>query len=127
MSTRLRVAAAALACLGLATACVRTTEGTVAMTTEPGPPLEQRETTARPTTSPTPGVPAPANAMRMTCDEFTDLDVETRLAVVREILATGESMFGPLGAEFAASMANTICQFMPDTSVYEVLIGSPPP
>ena len=53
MKTHVRVTAAALILAGLATGCSRTTEGTVAMTTEPGP-----RTTSRPSSSPTiPGLP----------------------------------------------------------------------
>src|SRR3954449_10900409 len=40
MRTHLRVTAAALIFVGLATGCSRTTEGSVAQTTEPGPPIE---------------------------------------------------------------------------------------
>lgn len=119
MNKPLRVAAA-LMCVGLAAACVRTTEGTVAMTTQPGAPLDS----SRSTTSP--GV-APSDAMTMSCGEFIDLDAEDRLAVVDEILATGASVFGPLGQEFASSMAHTMCQFLPGSTVYEILMGAPPP
>ena len=42
MKTHVRVGAAALILVGLATGCSRTTEGTVAMTTEPGPPISAR-------------------------------------------------------------------------------------
>lgn len=151
MNTPLRVSAAALICLGVATACVRTTEGDVAMTTEPGGPLTTTtRTTTRtttpttttprtttsgspttspgaPPTSPTSAVPAPANALTMKCSEFIELDQATRLAVVKEILANEESSFGVLGEEFAESIANTMCQFMKESTVREVLSGSPPP
>jgi hypothetical protein len=63
----------------------------------------------------------------MACSEFVNLDQATRLAVVRAILAGQDSVFGPMGAEFASSMANTMCQFLPDSTVREVLTGSPPP
>jgi hypothetical protein len=63
----------------------------------------------------------------MKCSEFTKLDNDERLAVVKEILEQSKSAFGPLGDEFAESMANTMCQFLHDETVYEVLTGSPPP
>ena len=113
VKTHLRVAATALIglaiVLGLTTACQRTTEGTVAQTTEPGPPLPSAPTTTSgrpgipglpeipgipipniplPTRNTNvPEVPAPPNATSMTCGEYNDLDEATRVAVVREILA----------------------------------------
>lgn len=63
----------------------------------------------------------------MTCDEFVGLDQATRLAVVKEILANEQSSLGVLGEEFAESIANTMCQFMPTSTVREILSGSPPP
>jgi hypothetical protein len=114
MGSPLRVVAAALMCVGL-TACVRTTAGSVAMTTEPDNPTS--------TSSP---IPASPGAMNMKCDEFTKLDQPKRRAVVKQILATESSPFGPLGDEFAESMASTMCQFMPDRTVHEILTGSRP-
>ena len=110
VKTHLRVAATALIglaiVLGLTTACQRTTEGTVAQTTEPGPPLPSAPTTTSgrpgipglpeipgipipniplPTRNTNvPEVPAPPNATSMTCGEYNDLDEATRVAVVRE-------------------------------------------
>src|SRR5215211_1747636 len=97
----LLVVAVALICLGLITGCERTTGGTVAMTTEPGPATTTRSTTttSRPTTSvptrtsPTSEVPAPPNASTMTCSEYSDLDEATQLAVLRAILADENTMF----------------------------------
>lgn len=132
MGVPVRVVATAVMCLGLA-ACVRTTEGSVAMTTEPGgatststspPTTTSRTRTSAPES--TSEVPAPSNATRMKCDEFTKLDQPERLAVVKEIIDQENSPFGALGDEFAESMASTMCQFMPDQTVREVLTGSPP-
>jgi hypothetical protein len=109
----------------------------VTIVTEPGGPI----TTSTPITTPTPttttptptttttttsGVPAPANATTMKCDEFTQLGKPQRLAVVKQILQNNKSVFGPLGDDFAESMASTMCQFMTEETVYEVLTGSPP-
>jgi hypothetical protein len=72
-------------------------------------------------------VPAPGNALTMTCKEFAGLDDATRKAVVKAILAEEtHSPFGVLGVEFAESMATTMCQFLPDSTVREVLMGTPP-
>jgi hypothetical protein len=135
MSNPLRLVATMLMCVGL-TSCVRTTEGSVAMTTEPGGSTStSTSSSASPTTSrtrtsspqSTSEVPAPAGAMTMKCDEFTKLDQAERVAVVKEIVSQENSPFGQLGDEFAETMASTMCQFMPDATVREVLMGSTPP
>lgn len=131
--------AAALVCLGLVTGCVRTTTGTVAQTTEPGPPL----TTSRPTPTalpelpipfplPTrrtdlPEVPAPPNALTMKCSAFLDLDEATQLAVIRAILAAQDNPLGPDGEVVGQLMVDPLCQFLPDATVNEVLLGGSPP
>jgi hypothetical protein len=143
MKTHVRVGAAALILVGLATGCSRTTEGTVAMTTEPGPPLTS-EPTSRPTIpglpefelpdipglpgfpgSDVPDVPAPPNAQTMTCDEYIGLDEATQKAVVRAIL-TEEGITDKMAEMTAMLMAGAMCQFMPDLTVSEVVSGSPP-
>ena len=147
MKTHVRVAAAALILAGLAAGCSRTTEGTVAMTTEPGPRTTSRPTsTALPSIpglpdielpdidipgipglpgSDVPEVPAPPNAETMTCEEYAALDEATQLAVIRAILAADGSV--NQSAEMTASiMAGAMCQFMPGLTVSEVVSGSPP-
>jgi hypothetical protein len=63
----------------------------------------------------------------MKCSEFTQLPKPQRQAVVKEILQNNNSVFGPLGADFAETMATTMCQFTTEETVYQVLTGSPPP
>jgi hypothetical protein len=148
MKTHLRVTAAALILLAATTACQRTTEGSVAMTTEPGPPLTaspRTPSTAFPSIPglpnipipdiPIPGfprntdlpkVPAPPNALTMTCKEFNDLDEATRLAVIRAILAKENNPLGPNGEGVGQMLAEAACQFLPSATVSEVLLGSPP-
>jgi len=133
MGMPVRVAAIAALCLALS-ACVKTTEGSVAMTTESGAPLTTTSrpsstTTSRPSGTAAPPtsseVPAPPNAMTMTCKEFTQLDEPTRLAVVKQVTSGGNSAFGPFGDQFAETMANTMCEFMPERTVREILTGTP--
>jgi hypothetical protein len=148
MKTHVRVGAAALIVVGLATGCSRTTEGTVAMTTEPGPPITSGPTaTALPTIPGLPGfeipdipglpsipglpgsdipdVAAPPNAQTMTCEEYVDLDEATQKAVIRAILT--EDGVTSEEAEFTAMiMAGAMCQFLPGLTVSEVVSGSPP-
>lgn len=37
----------------------------------------------------------------------------------------GNSAFGPFGDQFSETMANTMCEFMPDRTVREILTGTP--
>jgi hypothetical protein len=151
MKTHLRVTAATVVGLGvvfggLTTACQRTTEGSVAQTTQPGPPLTSQPTTSssKPSTPglpdiqipniplPTrntnvPEVPAPANSLEMTCQEFADLDEATRVAVVRAILAQRDNPLGPDGEFVGQILADAACQFLPTATVSEVLMGASPP
>jgi hypothetical protein len=145
MKTHVRMGAATLIVIGLATGCQQTTEGSVAMTTEPGPDLTSEPTaTAEPTIPGLPGfeipdipglpglpgsdvpdVPPPPNAQTMKCDEFADLDEATQKAVVRAIL-TEDGQTDETAEMTALLMAGAMCQFMPDLTVSEVVSGSPP-
>lgn len=151
--TRVRLTAATMvglaAVLGATTACQRTTEGTVAQTTEPGPPISSDDPTSPddpgipglpglpdieipnlplPTrNTDVPEVPAPANALDMTCEEYNELDEATRVAVVREILAQEGNPLGPDGEFVGQILADAACQFLPTATVSEVLMGGSPP
>lgn len=130
--------------VGVTTACQRTTEGSVAMTTEPGPPLTSPAPTAMPSIPglpdfeipglplPTrdtdvPVVPPPPNAVSMTCEEFNGLDEATRLAVIRAILEQENNPLGPNGEGIGQMLAEAACQFLPSATVSEILLGKPPP
>ena len=139
------MAGAALILAGLTAGCERTTPGTVAMTTQPGPPINS-PSTKTPTTVPglpgipipdipipgfprntdVPVVPAPPNALTMTCTDFNKLDEATRLAVIRAILAQENNPLGPNGESVGQMLAEAACQFLPQATVSEVLMGKPP-
>jgi hypothetical protein len=141
------MAAAALLLAGLTAGCERTTSGTVAMTTEPGPPITS--TTRRPSATvpglpnipiptipnipipgfpntPVPVVPAPPNAQTMSCSDFNKLDQATQLAVVRAILAKQNNPLGPNGESIGQMLVAAACQFLPQATVSQVLTGGPP-
>jgi hypothetical protein len=155
MRTHLRVTAAALIFVGVATGCSRTTEGTVAQTTQPGPPINSP---SRPTATaepfpgipglpnipglpqipgiPLPGngnlpdVPAPANWETMKCSEYTKLDEATQRAVIKAILKEkgGAQQGQGQEAELVATLlATTMCGFLPSAVVKEVVLGGSPP
>ena len=139
------MAGAALILAGLTAGCERSTPGTVAMTTQPGPPINS-PSTKTPTTVPglpgipipdipipgfprntdVPVVPAPPNALTMTCTDFNKLDEATRLAVIRAILAQENNPLGPNGESVGQMLAEAACQFLPQATVSEVLMGKPP-
>ena len=154
MRTRVRLTAATMvgvaALLGATTACGRTVEGTVAQTTEPGPPISSDGDPGMPGMPGLPGlpglpdieipnlplptrstdvptVPAPPNALDMSCEEFSGLDEATRLAVVREILSQEGNPLGPDGEFVGQILADAACQFLPSAMVSEVLLGGSPP
>lgn len=152
MRTDLRVAAAALILAGLATGCSRTTEGAVAQTTEPGPPIESpsRTPSAEPGFPGIPGlpnipglpqipgfpmpgntnvpeVPAPANWETMKCSDYTKLDEAEQRAVIKAILEQQGGQQGPESEMVAALMATTMCGFLPSAVVKEVVTGGSPP
>jgi hypothetical protein len=144
MRTHVWVAGAALILAATTAGCERTTPGTVAMTTQPGPPITS--TTRTPTTVPglpgipmpsipipgfprntdVPVVPAPPNALTMKCSEFNKLDEATRLAVIRAILAQGNNALGPNGESVGQMLVEAACQFLPQATVSEVLTATPP-
>jgi hypothetical protein len=146
MRTQVWVALAALILAGLTVGCERTTPGTVAMTTQPGPPINTPTTRTPQSTVPglpgipipnipipgfprntdVPVVPAPPNALTMTCSEFNKLDEATRLAVIRAILAQDNNPLGPNGESVGQMLAEAACQFLPQATVSEVLMGTPP-
>ncbi|MGE2731871.1 hypothetical protein ACQI4F_20585 [Mycolicibacterium vaccae] len=150
MTTHARVTAATLigltVALGLTTACTRTTEGAVAQTTQPGAPLTSVPDPSSPQMPSIPGlpdftipnvplptggtevpdVPAPANALDMTCAEFIELDEATKRAVVRAIIAENGTLFGSEGSFIEQVLADAGCQLMPTSKVSDVLVGSLP-
>lgn len=143
MKTHVRVTAAVLLLVGVTTACGRTTEGSVAMTTEPGPPLNSPTPRASPSipglpdiglpniplptrNTDVPVVPAPPNALSMKCEEYTGLDEATQVAVIREILKQENNPLGPDGEGIGQMLVDAACQFLPSATVNEVLMGKPP-
>lgn len=150
MGTHLRAGtAAALMVVGFvvsATGCARTTPGTVAMTTEPGPPLSAPSETPStgspgipglpsipglpqipglplPGNTSVPEVPAPANATTMKCSEYTKLDEATQLAVIKAILAEKGGNTGQEQQMVALILATSMCTFLPSAVVKEVVTG----
>jgi hypothetical protein len=137
------VAGAALILAGVTVGCERTTPGTVAMTTQPGPPISTTRTPRAmpglpgipipnipipgfPGNTNVPVVPAPPNALTMQCSDFNKLDQATQLAVIRAILAQQNNPLGPNGESVGQMLAEAACQFLPQATVSEVLTGSPP-
>ncbi|MHA3018850.1 hypothetical protein ACXPWS_01095 [Mycobacterium sp. BMJ-28] len=138
MTTSRVLAATGLTALVLLAGCARTTEGSVAMTTVPGPALSTTTsapgttTRARPSTpgSPrtsVPDVPAPPGALTMTCRDYTSLDEATQKAVVNAILQQEQSILSPDNIDVAKTLADAVCQFLSDSTVSEVLLGGPVP
>ena len=122
MRTRVLLTAALFVVATAVAGCDRTTEGTVAMTTEAGPPL--RSSTSRPTSSP---APPPGDAFSLTCKQYVGLDEASRRAVVQEILQDQTSVLSPGDADIAKTLADAVCTCLPDSTVAEILLGETPP
>jgi hypothetical protein len=132
MRTRVLVAAATFVVAGAISGCDRTTTGTVAMTTQPGP--STRTSTSRPSTSSprtstprTPSQAPPGDAASVTCADYVDLDDDAKTALIEEILTDETSVLGPDDAEIAKTLADAVCTFLPDSTVSEILLGETPP
>jgi hypothetical protein len=63
----------------------------------------------------------------MTCSEYVDLDPDTQTAVIAEILTQEGSVMGPQQAEIAKTLADAVCQFLPTSTLSEILLGGTPP
>jgi len=134
MRTCVLVAAALFVVATAVAGCDRTTEGTVAMTTEAGPPL-QSSTPSRPTPSSprttlprtSAPVPPPGDAFSITCKQYVGLDEASRAGVVEEILKDQTSVLSPGDADIAKTLADAVCTFLPDSTVAEILLGETPP
>lgn len=129
------LAVASVTALVLLAGCARTTDGSVAMTTEPGPAMTTRPTaTSTPSTAPhtprgsaVPDVPAPPDALTMTCGDYNKLDPATQQAVINAILEQDQSALSPDNIDVAKTLADAVCQFLTDSTVSEVLLGGPVP
>ena len=93
----------ALLATALATGCTRTTTGTLAQTTEPGPEL--------------------VDAQSITCGEYAELDEQSQLAVVDELIGKRDNPLGDQGTAVAKTLADAICEYLPASRLSEVLLG----
>lgn len=105
MRTRV-VTAAMLIAVALTTGCVRTTPGTVAQTTEPRPPGPDPQT--------------------VTCSEYLELDEDVKISVIEEIVSGGDTPFGQRSGVVAKTLADTLCELLPQAPLSRLLMGGPP-
>jgi hypothetical protein len=138
MGTHVRTTAAAVVLIaGIAglTGCSHMTTGTATMRPQPVPetrrtaaPTVPRTTTARPTTPRTSSdVPAPSNSLTMSCKDYLELDQNTRRAVIDKILEQHGGGLGGDESDITKTLADAVCQFLPTSTVSEILVGGPVP
>lgn len=96
-------AAAALLSAGLLAGCTQTVTGTVAMTTEPGPPVPDAQT--------------------VTCREYGDLAEDAQLAIIGELMDAGTGRAGSQRTKVAKTLADAICDVLPTARLSEILVG----
>lgn len=115
----LRTVTSALLLIGGIAGCSHMTPGTVAMTTESGP------TTRGSTESTTPRTES--DALTITCKDYLVLDDAAQTAIVAEILAQQGSVLGSANSDATKTLADAVCQFLPKSTVKEILVGGPVP
>ncbi|KUI35173.1 hypothetical protein AU195_09755 [Mycobacterium sp. IS-1496] len=94
---------AALLCAGVLAGCTQTVTGTVAQTTEPGPPIP--------------------DATTVTCKEYLGLEEDAQLAIVGELVAEGSGRLSNQRAVVAKTLADAICEVLPSAKLSDILIG----
>jgi hypothetical protein len=62
----------------------------------------------------------------MTCKEYNGLDADTQLAVIQKIVSQDGSVIGQQNIEIAKTLADAMCQFMPSSTVSQLLLAGPP-
>lgn len=94
---------AALLCAGFLTGCTQTVTGTVAQTTEPGPPIP--------------------DATTVTCREYSGLAEDAQLAIVGELMKGSSGRSGNQRTVVAKTLADAICEVLPSAKLSDILIG----
>jgi hypothetical protein len=98
-----RLTVAALLSAGLLAGCTQTVTGTVAQTTEPGPPIP--------------------DATTVTCKEYSGLEEDAQLAIVGELMKESSGRSGNQRTVVAKTLADAICKVLPTAKLSDILVG----
>ncbi|MFS0901108.1 hypothetical protein [Mycolicibacterium litorale] len=98
-----RLAMGLLLSAGLLAGCTQTVTGTVAQTTEPGPPIP--------------------DATSVTCKEYAALEEDAQLAIIGELMKEGSGGAGSQRTVVAKTLADAICEVLPSARLSDILIG----
>jgi hypothetical protein len=134
MKSYVWAAATAVLVTGLLAGCSHTVQGTATragtpdMTTATRIPSPSTRTpsTSRSTPSRTPSAQPPGDAMTTTCKQYTKLSTDDQQAVIEAIIEHEGSPLGPENLDIAKGLTDAACQFLPDVTVSEILLGTPP-
>ncbi|WP_341268000.1 hypothetical protein [Gordonia malaquae] len=85
----------------------------------------QVESSTPPSSAPASTVPAPSNALTMSCTEFMGLDQATKQAVTTEIIAGNRTIVNPNNTSLAVVLAEAMCTHEPNSTVNTALGGPP--
>jgi hypothetical protein len=120
MSTHVRSVATALFLIGGLAGCSHMTQGTAAM------PAQSRG--ASPSTSPRTSSEAPASSdpLTMSCRDYLRLDEAAQTEVIAEIMKKQGSVLDG-SPDVTKQLADAVCQFLPKSTVQEILVGGPVP
>ena len=127
-------AASVVLLAGAVAACSRTVEGTAITAGSPDStaetriaPPSTRSSTPRSTPGRTPSAEPPGDVLSMTCEQYNDLDAAGKNAAIKAILEQEGSVLGPENVDIAKGLTDAACQFLPEVTVSEILLGTPPP
>jgi hypothetical protein len=135
MGIHVRTVTAAVVLIAGIAGCSHMTTGTATMRPQPDPetrrsiaPTIPRSTIPRSTSPRTSSnVPPPSNSLTITCKDYLDLDKASKIAVVEEILKQEGSVLDPTTSDISQTLADAVCQYLPNSTVKEILIGGPVP
>jgi hypothetical protein len=77
--------------------------GTVAQTTEPGPPIP--------------------DATTVTCREYSGLEEDAQLAIIGELMKGTSGGTGEQRTKVAKTLADAICEVLPTAKLSDILVG----
>ena len=120
MSTHVRTVAAALFLIVGLVGCSHMTQGTASM------PTGSRGSS--PSSAPRTSADAPpsSDALTITCGDYIKLDEAAQTEIIAEIMKKQGSVLDGR-PDVTKQLADAVCQFLPKSTVQEILVGGPVP
>jgi hypothetical protein len=120
MSTHFRIVAAAVFLIGGIAGCSHMTQGTASM--PEGSRGGSQSTSPRTSSSAAPS----SDPLSISCRDYLRLDEAAQTEIIAEIMKKQGSVLD--GApDVTKQLADAVCQFLPKSTVQEILVGGPVP